>query len=187
MFDLDFQVHSIKIEFFHYHRWITWPRKHTHAKCFQKIQTGKQKSRGWYPLRRFRLAKYLRRPRVNIETMHNNLKIGNFQTASILDCTIKIFDYFKQYAKWTFPLVSPLSFIIALFRNSLKDFLMTAASPDLSLPTFLCRNRKRRHRFAILFEYAFNFHNFASILILVFICLFFIIIILMSITNGITN
>ena len=30
VFDLDFQGHAIKIEFFHYHRWIPWPRKHTH-------------------------------------------------------------------------------------------------------------------------------------------------------------
>ena len=46
MFDLDFQGHAIKIEFFHYHRWIPWPRKHTHEKYFQKIRTGRQKSRG---------------------------------------------------------------------------------------------------------------------------------------------
>ena len=46
MFDLDFQGHAIKIELFHYHRWIPWPRKHTHEKYFQKIRTGRQKSRG---------------------------------------------------------------------------------------------------------------------------------------------
>ena len=46
VFDLDFQGHAIKIEFFHYHRWIPWPRKHTHEKYFQKIRTGRQKSRG---------------------------------------------------------------------------------------------------------------------------------------------
>ena len=46
MFDLDFQSHAMKIEFFHYHRWIPWPRKHTHEKYSQKIRTGRQKSRG---------------------------------------------------------------------------------------------------------------------------------------------
>ena len=46
VFDLDFQGHAIKIEFFHYHRWIPWPRKHTHEKYFQKIRTGRQKYRG---------------------------------------------------------------------------------------------------------------------------------------------
>ena len=46
VFGLDFQGHAIKIEFFHYHRWIPWPRKHTHEKYFQKIRTGRQKSRG---------------------------------------------------------------------------------------------------------------------------------------------
>ena len=49
MFDLDFQGHTIKIEFFHYNRWIPWPRKHTHEKYFQKIPTGRQKSRGVVP------------------------------------------------------------------------------------------------------------------------------------------
>ena len=34
--DLDFQYHAIKIELFYYHRWIPWPRKHTHEKYFQK-------------------------------------------------------------------------------------------------------------------------------------------------------
>ena len=46
VFDLDFQGHAIKIEFFHYHRWIPWPRKHTHEKYFWKIRTGRPKSRG---------------------------------------------------------------------------------------------------------------------------------------------
>ena len=46
VFDLDFQGQAIKIEFFRYHRWIPWPRKHTHEKYFQKIRTGRQKSRG---------------------------------------------------------------------------------------------------------------------------------------------
>ena len=49
VFDLDFQGYAIKIEFFHYHRWIPWPRKHTHEKYFQKIRTGRQKSRGVEP------------------------------------------------------------------------------------------------------------------------------------------
>ena len=49
MFDRDFQGHAIKIEFFHYHGWIPWPRKHTSEKYFQKIRTGRQMSRGWYP------------------------------------------------------------------------------------------------------------------------------------------
>ena len=48
-FDLDFQGHAIKIEFFHYHRWIPWPRKHTHEKYFWKIRTGRPKSRGVVP------------------------------------------------------------------------------------------------------------------------------------------
>ena len=68
VFDLDFQGHAKKIEFFHYHRWISWPRKHTHEKYFQKIRTGRQKSRGGCinpPLGRFRLAKYLGHLRVN--------------------------------------------------------------------------------------------------------------------------
>ena len=46
VFDLDFQDHAIKIEFFHYHRWIPWPRKHTHKEYFWKIRTGRPKSRG---------------------------------------------------------------------------------------------------------------------------------------------
>ena len=46
VFDLDFQDHAMKIEFFHYHRWIPWPRKHTHEEYFQKIRTERQKSRG---------------------------------------------------------------------------------------------------------------------------------------------
>ena len=45
VFDLDFQGHAIKIEFFHYHRWIPWPRKHTQEKYLKKIRTGRQKSR----------------------------------------------------------------------------------------------------------------------------------------------
>ena len=46
VFDLDFQDHAIKIEFFHYHRWIPWPRKLSREKYYQKIRTGRQKSRG---------------------------------------------------------------------------------------------------------------------------------------------
>ena len=49
VFDLDFQGHAMRIEFFHFHRWIPWPRKHTHEKYFQKNSDGKVKSRGWYP------------------------------------------------------------------------------------------------------------------------------------------
>ena len=49
VFDLDFQGHAIKKEFFHYHRWIPWPRKHTHEKYFWKIRTGRPKSRGVVP------------------------------------------------------------------------------------------------------------------------------------------
>ena len=69
VFDLDFQGHAIKIEFFRYHRWIPWPRKHTHEKDFQKIRTGRQKSKGGVastPLGRFRLAKYLGHLRVKV-------------------------------------------------------------------------------------------------------------------------
>ena len=67
MFDLDFQGHAIKIEFFHYHRWIPWPRKHTHEKYFQKIRTGRQKSRGVVPtpLGRPKVDFYLGHLRVN--------------------------------------------------------------------------------------------------------------------------
>ena len=75
MFDLDFQSHAIKIEFFHYHRWIPWPRKHTHEKYFKKIRTGRQKSRGGVastPPGRFRLAKYLGHLRVK----RNNTRYG---------------------------------------------------------------------------------------------------------------
>ena len=46
VFDLDFQGHAMEIEFFHYHRWIPWLRKHTHEKYFWKIRTGRLKSRG---------------------------------------------------------------------------------------------------------------------------------------------
>ena len=35
-----------KDRIFRYHRWIPWPRKHTHEKYFQKIRTGRQNSRG---------------------------------------------------------------------------------------------------------------------------------------------
>ena len=49
VFDLDFQGHAIKKEFFHYHRWIPWPQKHTHEKYFWKIRTGRPKSRGVVP------------------------------------------------------------------------------------------------------------------------------------------
>ena len=70
VFDLDFQGHAIKIEFFHYHRWIPWPRKHTHEKYFGKIRTGRPKSRGgWYPpppLGRPKVDFYLGHLRVNI-------------------------------------------------------------------------------------------------------------------------
>ena len=45
---LIFQGHAIKIEFFHYHRWIPWPIEHTHDKYSPKIQTGRQKSMGWW-------------------------------------------------------------------------------------------------------------------------------------------
>ena len=46
VFDLDLQGHAMKIEFFHYHRWIPWLRKHTHEKYFRKNRTGRPKSRG---------------------------------------------------------------------------------------------------------------------------------------------
>ena len=61
VFDLDFQGHVIKIDFFHYRCCIPWPRKHTHEKYFQKIRTGRQKSRRVVPtpLGRFWLTKYL--------------------------------------------------------------------------------------------------------------------------------
>ena len=48
VFDLDSQGHARKIGFFQYHHWIPWPRKHTHEKYFQKVRTGRQKSRGVY-------------------------------------------------------------------------------------------------------------------------------------------
>ena len=38
-----------KDRIFHYHRWIPWPRKHTHEKYFWKIRTGKPKSSGVVP------------------------------------------------------------------------------------------------------------------------------------------
>ena len=38
-----------KDRIFYYHRWIPWPRKHTHEKYFQKVRTGRQKSRGVVP------------------------------------------------------------------------------------------------------------------------------------------
>ena len=49
VFDLDFQGHAMNIEFFHYHRWIPWPRKHTHEKYARKFRTGRPKSRGVVP------------------------------------------------------------------------------------------------------------------------------------------
>ena len=46
VFDLDFQGHAMKIEFFHYHRWIPWPRKHTHEKYFKKFGREKAEIQG---------------------------------------------------------------------------------------------------------------------------------------------
>ena len=67
VFDLDFQGHAINIEYFHYHRWIPWPRKHIHEKYFQKIRTGRQKSRGVVPTP-------LGRPKVDFYLGHLRVK-----------------------------------------------------------------------------------------------------------------
>ena len=80
VFDLDFQGHAMKIEFFHYYCWIPWPRKHTHEKYFRKIGREGKNPGGWYPppLRRFRLAKYLSCLRVNTD----NTKVAQEEIVS---------------------------------------------------------------------------------------------------------
>ena len=44
VFDLDLQGHAMKIEFFHYHRWIIWPRKPW--EIFSEHSDGKTKFQG---------------------------------------------------------------------------------------------------------------------------------------------
>ena len=39
VFDLDFQGHALKLEFFHSYGWIPWPWEHTHEKYVDKIRT----------------------------------------------------------------------------------------------------------------------------------------------------
>ena len=55
VFDLDFQGHAIKIEFFHYHRWISWPRQTYPWEIFSRNSDGKAKIQGglYHPLGRF--------------------------------------------------------------------------------------------------------------------------------------
>ena len=66
-FDFDFQGHTMKIEFFHYHGWIPWPRKYTQEKYLKKFGREGKNPGGCIhsPFGRFRLAKYLGCLRVN--------------------------------------------------------------------------------------------------------------------------